>query len=200
MADTPLVLIDSVITRRVISLATLGMSVRRGSIQLQTITAIGCVPDDSQEDVNLFVAHFRARKPQALSAVLVEVFDTSDTELGTLLGDNSSSTMKVLLKDILGLMGAIKPSPSKSDHATQEVVDIGDDNDLLRDIFLHPLVLRHHELKELIQKAQSCMVQARERKDRVKAIRGKVINLEEQISRLKAKINELKVEEASLSG
>ncbi|KAF2322764.1 hypothetical protein GH714_030357 [Hevea brasiliensis] len=56
----------------------------------------------------------------------------------------------------------------------------------------------HRGVEGTYQKAQSYMVQAKEREDRVKAIKGKVADLEEQISRLKVEIIELKVEEASL--
>ncbi|KAF2302589.1 hypothetical protein GH714_038669 [Hevea brasiliensis] len=57
---------------------------------------------------------------------------------------------------------------------------------------------KHHVLRELIQKAQSYVVQAREREDKMKATRGKVADLEEQISHLKTEITKLKAEEASL--
>ncbi|KAF2308143.1 hypothetical protein GH714_035716 [Hevea brasiliensis] len=45
---------------------------------------------------------------------------------------------------------------------------------------------------------QDTLTQAKEGEDRVKAIRGKVVDLEDQISHLKAEITELKAEEASL--
>ncbi|KAF2318436.1 hypothetical protein GH714_007493 [Hevea brasiliensis] len=123
-----------------------------------------------------------ARKPQAPLTASVEVSDTNGINSGILLGADSSFNGNAFFEryfrtyeEVLSLVS------SESDHATLEVADICDVDDSLGDIPLptSPEIYfstRHYELKELFQKAQSYMVHAREREDRVKAIKGKVDN------------------------
>ncbi|KAF2321242.1 hypothetical protein GH714_036130 [Hevea brasiliensis] len=84
---------------------------------------------------------------------------------------------------------AQSPISSEIDNVTWEVADASDDDNPLRDIPLptSPKVLRSYLLMLI-----------RDREDKVKAIKSRVADLEEQISRLKVKIIELNVEEASL--
>ncbi|KAF2318431.1 hypothetical protein GH714_007484 [Hevea brasiliensis] len=85
---------------------------------------------------------------------------------------------------------------SSSAISGQRAIPLANIVDPLQD--LHFSFLAQFSSRVLIQKAQSYMVQAREREDEVKAIIGKVVDLEEQISRLKAEITKLKSNEASL--
>ncbi|KAF2308340.1 hypothetical protein GH714_042450 [Hevea brasiliensis] len=118
---------------------------------------------------------------QAPLVALVEVSDTSDTNSGTLLSTNSYFISDAFSERHSGTYEEAQSLvPFESNHATQEVANVGDDDDPLEDIHL------------------LTFPKEREKEDRVKDIRGKMTNLEEQISRIKAKITELKAEETSL--
>ncbi|KAF2321243.1 hypothetical protein GH714_036141 [Hevea brasiliensis] len=72
-----------------------------------------------------------------------------------------------------------------------------DDDNPLRDIPLPTSPKAHHSMHKQVLRSYLLML-IRDREDKVKAIKSRVADLEEQISRLKVKIIELNVEEASL--
>ncbi|KAF2304608.1 hypothetical protein GH714_035162 [Hevea brasiliensis] len=77
----------------------------------------------------------QAMKSQATLAVLVEVFDTSDTNSRTLSGADSSFIGDASFeRHSKAYEEAQNPIPSKSNHSTQEVANICDDDDHLEDI------------------------------------------------------------------
>ncbi|KAF2318429.1 hypothetical protein GH714_007405 [Hevea brasiliensis] len=170
--------------------------------ELVAVGSLSCSPTNFSTAIALRAVPFRSippsRKWDSILAIMylwlgslkpptasVEVSDTNGIDSGILLGADSSFNGNASFErysrtyeEVLSLVS------SESDHATLEVADICDVDDSLGDIPLPTsseiyFSTRHYELRELFQKAQSYMVHAREREYRVKAIKGKVDDLEE---------------------
>ncbi|KAF2325746.1 hypothetical protein GH714_034939 [Hevea brasiliensis] len=77
------------------------------------------------------------KKPQAPSIAPVEVSDTSGTDSGTPSGADSYSISNVSFERHYRTHEEVHSLIfSKSDHVTQEVADVGRDDDTLRDVYL----------------------------------------------------------------